>query len=239
MRRVSLAIGVCAAAAGSVAALDIQPEALFLRGEAGQAVSADVAVINDSTVPVRVALETRGFLERPAPWLTLKPASMRLAPGARRVARLTAKVPEALGELEGEIWARQRLNGVLSETRTVRRVTLRVAGTENFEAQLKNVTAAAEGGNIVVRAVLENAGNVTLRVKLVADLERSDGPLVRATSDLTGQPLPPGSIVPVRLEAPAAGWRWAGRVALSAYYRDGEGKTVQVLSKFGEAPRAP
>jgi hypothetical protein len=137
----------------------------------------------------------------------------------------------------GEVWVRQRAPGELTETRVVRRVALRVAGTEVFEAQLKDIESGVEGNDVVVHAVLVNTGNVTLRAKLVADLERMDGPLVRAVTDLTGQPVAPGESVRARLAAPKVGWFWTGRGNLSAYYRDADGKTIQILKPIGEASR--
>lgn len=221
----------------AVRALDLRPEMIALRGEVGASISADLAVVNNSSAAARVTLEVHGLGESPAPWLSLKPRTLRLPAGGRRTVRLTARVPNAVGELWGEVWVRQRAAGDLTETRVVRRVALRVAGTEVFEAQLKDIGAGVEGNDVVVHAVLENTGNVTLRVKLVADLERMDGPLVRAVSDLTDRPLVPGESARVRLAAPKVGWFWTGHGALSAYYRDADGKTVQILKPIGEAPR--
>lgn len=226
--------------AGSIPAraLDLRPELISLRGEAGASISTDLAVVNNSSAAVRVDVEVHGPGGSPATWLSMRPRTLRLPAGGRRTVRLRARVPNAVGELWGEVWVRQRAAGDLTETRVVRRVALRVAGTEVFEAQLRDIAAAVEGNDVVVKAVLENTGNVTLRAKLVADLERLDGPLVRAVSDLTNQPLAPGESARVRLAAPKVGWFWTGRGALSAYYRDSDGKTVQILKPIGEPSRA-
>ena len=224
-------------AGGPARALDLKPELIFLRGEEGAAVSTTIAVVNNSSETIRVTLEAHGPGEAPAPWLSLSPRALRVAAGARRVVRLKAVVPKAVGEMWGEVWVRQRAPGELTETRVVRRVALRVAGTEVFEAQLKDIESGVEGNDVVVHAVLANTGNVTLRAKLVADLERMDGPLVRAVTDLTGQPVAPGESVRARLAAPKVGWFWTGRGNLSAYYRDADGKTIQILKPIGEASR--
>lgn len=234
----AVAIGVLAGKPTAARALDLRPEMIALRGEPGDSISTDLAVVNNSSASVRVTLEVHGLGETPAPWLSLRPRTLRLPAGGRRTVRLSARVPNAVGELWGEVWLRQRAAGELTETRVIRRVALRVAGTEVFDAQLKDVKAAVEGNDVVVNAVLENTGNVTMRAKLVADLERLDGPLVRAVSDLTNQPLAPGESARVRLAAPKVGWFWTGHGALSAYYRDSEGKTFQILKPIGEPSRA-
>ncbi len=217
-------------------ALDVTPDRVFLCGAPGETVRADLSILNDSPEPVRVALEAHA--DSGKTWFGLGPRSFRLAPGARRVSRLKARVPVDPGERGGEIWARVFQSGAMEETRVIRRVTLRVAGTEIYEASIENLTAHADKGRVVVTADFENRGNVSLRPKAVAELARRNGALVRAAQDLTAAPVPPGARAPLCLEAALDGADWSGGGTLSCYFRDDEGKTLQILKTIGEAERA-
>jgi hypothetical protein len=73
---------------------------------------------------------------------------------------------------------------------------------------------------------------------LVAELIRRDGTSTRVVRDLTGTFLPPGAVVNVDVETPLPQGQWNGEGTLSAYYRDVDGKTTQVIKKIEDVQRA-
>lgn len=221
---------------GPLSALEFKPEAVFLRGVPGEKITTYLSLHNDSTLPLRVILETHNN-PSDRPWLKLSLPSVRLRAGEVKVVRLAAKIPDHRGEVTAEIWARSETDK-MTETRLVRRVVARVAGTEIYDARLEEVQVRSEQDAVAVSAELENRGNVSLRPKLVAQLTLRDGSSARVVRDLTDKPLAPGTVAHVRLDTALSPAQWNGGGDLSVYFRE-EGTTTQVIKKFGESSHAP
>lgn len=215
-----------ALAVATAGALEMSPEYVRLSGKPGERVRADLVVVNTSSNPVVAVVEARAGDGSPAAWFSLSPRSVRLSPGARRTVRLKAIVPNATGEVSGEVWGRLTDAG-LTETRVVRRVTLTVSGTEKYEGALEGVGVDFSSAP-VVSAVFRNSGNVSLRPKFILEWAPERGDVPRWVRDASGEFVAPGTEFPLVFELEAASGPWSGRGTLSAYFRDGTGSVVQI-----------
>jgi hypothetical protein len=214
-------------AVGAVA-LEVTPDFFPFRGTPGSRLKAQVALVNDSTAPVRVDLEVHAKGEGPEKaWLAVSPSSLRIAPGRRRVADLKVRVPDTAGELNAEIWARLQGPVEWTEIRQVRRVRLVIQGTEVYRLVMDSAVGRESGGLILVDVVFRNAGNVSVRPSFGAELVLEGGERASAPRHAIHPAVLPGGRGVAQIEVPSSKARWTGEGMVTAYFRNSAGETRQ------------
>jgi hypothetical protein len=150
---------------------------------------------------------------------------------------LAVRVPRGEGERNASFVIRGVVGPDTYEYRIVRRITVRLAGTEKPEAALEDVWSVplAEGGR-GLSVLFRNTGNISLRPRFV--LETAGG----AREVLGGEEslVAPGRALAHHWTLPSATEPGAEPARLHAFFQDGNGETVSVQSAVrGVSPDAP
>lgn len=221
--------------AGGARALDLSPEIVQLAGPHRARLQAPLTLVNDSPELVEVRLDVEGNGGPEEPWIRVSPRRFRLKPGERQSAQIKVRVPrEGQGERAAHVRASTRGVGALVEHRLIRKVNLRIAGTENYGVILGAVTSEMETDQVVVTVEVENGGNVTVIPVCEADLVLDNGQRVTAYQERGVGAVAPGNRVRVRVAVPLAGGRWAGTGVVAAHYKDADGIIHRVEKTVGD-----
>lgn len=221
--------------AGGANALDLLPEIVQLAGPHRARLQAPLTLINDSPDSVEVRLEIGSIEGQEESWIRVSPQKIRLKPGERKSALIKVRVPrEGQGERAAQVRASARGVGALVEYRLVRKVNLRVAGTERYEVILDAVSSETNADRVLVTADVANAGNVTVIPVCEANLVLDDGRRVTAYQERGVGAVAPGRRVRVRVAVPLAGGRWAGAGVVAAHYKDAGGIIHRIEKTVGD-----
>lgn len=221
--------------ASVVNALDVMPELIQLAGPHRARLETSLILFNDSPEPVDVHLEVGQEGNKDDAWIRVSPRRVRLKPGEKKPARIKVRVPnDGQGQRESQVRAISRGMGAPVEYRVIRRVNLRIAGTEKYEVTLGEVETEILPDQVVVSAVLKNSGNVSVIPVCEASLILDDGHQVTAYQKQGVKVVSPGERARVRVEVPLPKGRWTGSGVVVANYKDAGGHTHRVEKTVGD-----
>lgn len=210
-----------------VEALEIAPEGLVFRLKGGERGMAVMTVFNDGDRAIDVEMGVQN-IQNGSSWLSVRPKSFHLGSGERRNVRVRVKAPHARGEKTLDLVAETPITAH-SHLRIVRHVRLVLDGTEHHDVAIDGLGVEPGTESPVVVMTCRNAGNVSVRLKLVAEII-SEGVASRSPlTDLGPSGVAPGHTVEVRLPVPGAEVPGGSWVRGTAYYRGVDGKTVSVV----------
>lgn len=223
---VAAALGAISVAARAV---DVEPEAFLFRLAPGKKAVDRLFIRNDTAEPTVARIEVEGD---DAGWLKASRRPVRLGSGQRKTVFLKARAGK-MGQGERTAVVVVTVPGPEgSEIRVLRRASLVVAGFERPRVEVRSVVARRTDRDARVRAEVHNAGNVTLRVKVVTELYFTNGRR-RSTPPTELVPLAPGATAAVEMATPLTEGPWNGFGRVRVFFLDGQGRTLAHDQEIG------
>ena len=223
---VAAALGVISIAARAV---DVEPEAFLFRLAPGKKAVDRLFIRNDTAEPTVARIDVEGDA---AGWLEASRRTVRLGPGEKKTVRLKARAGKGVQGERSAVVIVAVPGPEDSEIRVLRRASLVVAGFERPRVEVRSVVARRTDRDARVRAEVHNAGNVTLRVKVVTELYFTNGRR-RSTPPTELVPLAPGATAAVEMATPLAEGPWNGFGRVRVFFLDGQGQTIVHGHEFG------
>jgi hypothetical protein len=224
--------------AGTLSAVDVQPQAVVFRSKPGQKLEQAVTLTNRDASEVEVKLQAfvqkDGDFKEDGKFLGLSESGFKMSAGESRKVKLLCKMPSGKGEKIGTLLVtRLTRRDEWVETRSLHQVYFQIRGTEVARASFTAVDARRERGQVVVKVSLKNTGNIHLQPRVVAEMERKGGGKVFEIFKAPLESVLPGldEHFAVELAAPKEGFS-ASTGVVTGFYQNAEGAVQSIRAPF-------